>query len=285
MKTSLVIGQVWHRRNSPELHEFVYNHMWVALDLADEESSTLNSRIFSLGRAQFSLFTIRSRDYLEQNSQKTIREKVLEKLRIYAPDFTPTKIVLLTTPRLLGYVFNPVSIYLCKGPGGETQVILYEVQNTFGERHLYLAQGTSEPDGSGETRFAPFEKVFFVSPFLQASGSYEVEYRESSSQLSLVVNVRQGEELRIQTAINARISEFSGALLLGQGLPSLLSGWFTMPRILWQALWLARKRKIPLFPFDRSKHPDTIVSSQKSFFVKVRLFLLRQVRGLRRVER
>ncbi|MFX9054058.1 DUF1365 family protein, partial [Acinetobacter baumannii] len=73
------------------------------------------------------------------------------------------RITLLTMPRILGYVFNPLSVFFCHKPDGSLAAIFYEVTNTFGERHSYLIPVS---DSDAHPIRQSVEKCFFVSPFL-----------------------------------------------------------------------------------------------------------------------
>lgn len=84
-------------------------------------------------------------------------------------------VVLVTMPRVLGYVFNPVSFYFCLDGGGAVRAVLCEVHNTFGEQHAYLC---AKPDRApvGPEDWLEAEKVFHVSPFLERSGHYKFRF-------------------------------------------------------------------------------------------------------------
>ncbi|MDP9126729.1 MAG: DUF1365 domain-containing protein [Pseudomonadota bacterium] len=84
-------------------------------------------------------------------------------------------IILVTMPRVLGYVFNPVSFYLCLDEAGSLRAVLCEVHNTFGEQHSYLC---AHPDHAPITKdkWLEAEKVFHVSPFLKRSGTYHFKF-------------------------------------------------------------------------------------------------------------
>lgn len=85
------------------------------------------------------------------------------------------EIWLQTFPRVLGYVFNPVSFWICTRANGQVQTVLAEVNNTFGERHCYLLHKESgEALKSGETYSS--KKVFHVFPFCEVRGEYHFRF-------------------------------------------------------------------------------------------------------------
>ena len=86
---------------------------------------------------------------------------------------------LVTNLRVLGYVFNPASFFLCRDAAGELRVVVVEVHNTYGERHLYTLRA-----GERRRRGPPFvgsmDKAFFVSPFIDIDGRYTVHVRDEA---------------------------------------------------------------------------------------------------------
>lgn len=100
----------------------------------------------------------------------------------------PTRgIVLLTMPRILGYVFNPVSFYLCLDAAGGLKAVLCEVHNTFGEQHCYLC---AHPDHAPITggQWLEAEKLFHVSPFLPRSGTYRFRFDLTADRLGIQID-------------------------------------------------------------------------------------------------
>ncbi len=97
------------------------------------------------------------------------------------------RVSLLTNARVLGYVFNPLSVFYCHRPDGSLRCVVAEVHNTYGERHCYLL----EP---GERGRASTGKEFYVSPFLTVDGSYEMTLAPPDERLSVQMALRQGGE-------------------------------------------------------------------------------------------
>ena len=83
------------------------------------------------------------------------------------------RVRLLCMPRVLGSVFNPLSVYFCEGPGGGLQAILYEVNNTFGQRHSYLLKAGPDAEQDGPDVRHGVEKRFYVSPFNPLAMTYD----------------------------------------------------------------------------------------------------------------
>ncbi|MFF7134504.1 DUF1365 domain-containing protein [Streptomyces sp. NPDC008196] len=106
------------------------------------------------------------------------------------------RVVMLTHARVLGYVFNPLTLYWCHGPDGEPRCVVAEVHNTYGGRHCYLLS----PHGTGTTGTeVGTDKEFYVSPFLPVDGRYRMRLPEPGPRLDLTVHLDR-ESTRTLTA-------------------------------------------------------------------------------------
>ena len=181
MRSSLYEGQVVHDRRSGLRNLFRYRvYMW-HVDLA--ELDALDRRLWAFGNDRRALTTIRSRDHLG-DPRRTIRENVDRYLSARGIDLEGGRVSLLTNARVLGYVFNPLSIFYCHRPDGSLRCVVAEVHNTYGQRHCYLL----EP---GECGRASAGKEFYVSPFLTVDGSYEMTLAPPDERLSVQMSLRQ----------------------------------------------------------------------------------------------
>ena len=108
----------------------------------------------------------------------------------------------LCFPRVLGYVFNPLSVWFCHGPDGDLRAILYEVSNTFGETHHYLV-----PVRPGDDRTVirtEFDKELFVSPFVDMAASYDFRTRIPDERIAVLVRERvAGGQVLVATLTRA----------------------------------------------------------------------------------
>ena len=163
--SALYVGHVMHRRVRPRMHHLRYRIFSLLLDLDEIDVLAKRLRLFSRGR--FNLFSFHDRDYGAGN-QQPLRAQVEQHMidAGMAPD--GGAILLLTMPRILGFGFNPLSVYFCHDRAGALRAILYEVHNTFGERHSYLLPVEQE-DGAVRQSCA---KHFYVSPFMAMDMDY-----------------------------------------------------------------------------------------------------------------
>ena len=229
----LFLGQVMHRRLRPAFNAFIYPVFYIQLPVRDPAAG--KCPIFSVDRNN--LLSFHTKDHGPRDGspllpwiQAQLRQRCL-------PD--DGEITLQCFPRVLGYVFNPVSFWFCRNRAGALIAVLAEVNNTFGGRHAYLLHN---PDGAPlrdgqELRAA---KVFHVSPFNEIEGGYRFRFHlERPAQLARIdYDDADGELLR--TAIGGKPRAWSSRALAGALLrmPFLTAG--VMFRIHWQALklWL-----------------------------------------------
>jgi cyclopropane-fatty-acyl-phospholipid synthase len=104
----------------------------------------------------------------------------LDQLSAHVPIDDIAQALVVTSPRLLGYVFNPVSFYLCYGRGGQPLAAVAEVNNTFGEKHVYVLPVTEASKKGFPLRFQA-EKAFHVSPFNTSGGPTPSPFRTSGA--------------------------------------------------------------------------------------------------------
>ena len=119
-------------------------------------------------------------------------------LRAHNVSEAAARIELLTLPRMFGYVFNPVSVYFIYNAAGALHHLLYEVNNTFGERHFYLCPS----DTDGERHQQSCAKEFYVSPFFEVDGRYQFSVRPPGEEIELTIRYDCADR---RPAMNARL--------------------------------------------------------------------------------
>jgi uncharacterized protein len=229
-------GTVMHRRLHPIGSEFSYDAFTLALPLSQLAS------LPSLGIAwnRRALVSFFDRDHGERNGSAL--EPWIRQLLAAESVCADGEIVLYALPRMLGYVFNPVSFWVCHDSDGNVRAVLCEVCNTFGEQHNYLlAHPDGRPLASGETLCT--SKAFHVSPFNEVKGGYRFRFHFAPDRWLARIDYDDNEgRTLLETAISGTAVPLSRAAVR-----SLLwrYRWFTLGvilRIHWQALKLGIKR-------------------------------------------
>jgi DUF1365 family protein len=129
--------------------------------------------------------------------ERSIRQNVDAWLATQGVDLAGGRVVMLANARSLGYVFNPITLYWCSLPDGRPECVVAEVHNTYGERHCYLLR----PDPKG---WAKTDKEFYVSPFLDLGGGYEMRVSRPGKDLAVTVLLRQHGETVFAVGLRGR---------------------------------------------------------------------------------
>ncbi|MEO7495378.1 MAG: DUF1365 domain-containing protein [Massilia sp.] len=165
----LCVGDLRHARLRPAPHAFAYPAYYLRLPLRALGEAGFGCALFS--RNRFNLLSFRDRDH--GDGHQTLVDWIDALLKAEGVTGADGEVWLQTMPRVLGFVFNPVSFWFCHSAGGGLRAVLCDVRNTFGERHLYLLDTGWEID-NGEELSA--RKVFHVSPFLRVEGRYRFRF-------------------------------------------------------------------------------------------------------------
>ncbi len=166
LRSTLYVGSVMHRRLRPRPHRLRYRVFWMLLDLDEIASLPESLPLFSHNR--FNAVSFFDSDHGD-GSARPLRAQVESHLT--AAGIVPDggAIRLLCMPRVFGYGFNPISVYFSYQRDGSLAAILYEVHNTFGERHSYLIPVNN---AAGAVIDQSCRKVLYVSPFMDMDMSY-----------------------------------------------------------------------------------------------------------------
>ncbi|HXG29042.1 MAG TPA: DUF1365 domain-containing protein, partial [Nevskiales bacterium] len=242
-------SRVTHLRQHPVRYRFGYRLFYLLLDLDRLAESASRLRLFSYNR--WNLFSFHDRDHGPHDG-RPLRPWLEELLRAQGIELAGGRVRLLCLPRVLGYVFNPISIYYCEHRDGTLRAILCEVHNTFGERHCYLlSRNGAAMDYDMPQRKA---KLFHVSPLIGMSGEYR--FRLSAPEESFRILIRLyppaaeaaagGPHWLLAAALQGERRPLTDAQLLRQFLRMPLMTLKVTAAIHWQALkiWL---RGAPFF--------------------------------------
>lgn len=190
MSSCLYTGYVTHERRTPVPHRFRYAVASFCLDL--DELAAIEARVRGFGVDRPNLVSFRTADHLDGGTAP-LEERLAAFLQPHGIALDGGRVTLLTQCRVFGYVFNPVSFYFCHRRTGALQCIVAEVNNTFGERHLYvLGDDCRRPgdDPAGVRRYAT-RKVMHVSPFVSMDAAYEFRFAPLGERLS--IGIRETE--------------------------------------------------------------------------------------------
>ena len=185
---ALYWGKVMHARWRPVQHRFSYRVMSLLIDLDRLDDARRQSWLFGVNRA--APFSFHERDHgdgkaacLSQHARRLAAERGI--------DLSGGRVLLLCYPRVLGYVFNPLSIYFCFGASGALALLIYEVRNTFGEMHSYVVPVQDASPG-GAIRQNQV-KEFYVSPFMEMGTHYRFSVSPPGQNVTVRI-VQSGEQ-------------------------------------------------------------------------------------------
>ncbi|WP_275186808.1 DUF1365 domain-containing protein [Bradyrhizobium sp. CSA112] len=240
---ALYIGEVMHVRLRPIGHRFSYRVMSLLIDLDRLADADRQSPLFGVNRA--ALYSFHEADHgkrdgssLRAHAQRCAVERGI--------DLTGGRVLLLCYPRLLGYTFNPLSVYFCYRASGELALLIYEVRNTFGAIHPYVLPVRPEEISAAGVRQQQ-DKLFYVSPFVEMAMRYHFRIVPPGErvQLRILENDREGPLLA--ATFNGRHRALSTKELLRAFFALPLATPKVMAAIYWEALrlWLKGARPVP----------------------------------------
>ncbi len=242
-RPTIGLGSVRHARLRPASHRFAYRSYFLRLPMRTLTAGPWPLKL--LARNRFGLFALHDADHGDGGAPLAWIDRLLAGAGITDVD---GEIWLHTFPRVLGYVFNPVSFWFCERADGALRAVVCEVNNTFGERHCYLlAHADGRALGWGEELSAA--KAFHVSPFCAIEGRYRFRFlltdRDGGRFVARIDHDDRAGPL-LQTSIEGRLQSLTDAQLARAfvAYPAFTLG--VVARIHWQALRLWLKR-VPFF--------------------------------------
>ncbi len=179
--SALYTGWVMHRRLRPRQHQFRYRVFSLLIDLGELPLLDRKLRLFAWNR--FGLFSFQDRDHGDGRPLSPWLDDLLQGAGIVADG---TRQV-LCYPRILGYVFNPISVWFCRDRARVLKAIVYEVHNTHGERHFYVLPVA----GNQAIVSHDCPKDFYVSPFLSNDCRYFFHIRPPGEKVAVVIHEKE----------------------------------------------------------------------------------------------
>ncbi|MFO1256920.1 MAG: DUF1365 domain-containing protein [Gammaproteobacteria bacterium] len=192
-------AKVMHKRLFPKENRFIYNLYYLALALP---TSGVNTK--------FLKFEPKDLGFRDGSDPETFAREIL---RSYGLEKKIHHIMLITMPSVMGYIFNPVSFYLCFDVEKNLLTTIAEVHNTFGEQHTYLC---AHPDLSPirADHWLIAKKVFHVSPFLPRNGSYHFKFAIKEKRLSIWIDYYDDQDNKqLITSLTGNLKPLNKAAL------------------------------------------------------------------------
>jgi len=227
MHSAIYTGTVAHKRLRPKRHRLSYRVFSLLLDL--DELPGLSLRWLGVNRP--GLLSFRESDHGDGGPLRAWVAGQLAQAGIVADG--PVR--MLCYPRMLGYVFNPLTVYFCHRSEGTLAAIIYEVHNTHGERHAYVL-----PAGKGTVRHS-CDKTFFVSPFMPMDCVYHFTISPPGEQVRVAIVESDREGVLLTAAFSGERSELTDAALLKAVLGHPLMTLKVTAAIHWEAVKLLLK--------------------------------------------
>jgi len=242
VRSAVYTGTLTHARRAPARHVFRYPVAYWLFDLDELADLERRLRLFSINRRN--VVSLCDRDHFDGIAP--LKQAVLD----LADDPSIERVLMLTQPRVLGYVFNPVTFYWCYRGDGSLACMVAELNNTFGERLPEVLRGP-------ELRYQ-HRKRLHVSPFFGLDQSYEYAFSQPGSEVWARIHVRDDNGVRPLTAVlHGRRHELSNRSLATLLLRYPLQPLQVITLIHFEALRLWRKRvpfhhKPPFVPGEGS---------------------------------
>jgi DUF1365 family protein len=249
MQSSLQLGSVFHNRVFPFNHQFNYKTLSILINL--EELNNIN-KLFLFSINSFNLFSFFFKDHGERNENINPKNFILGNIATKFKDKKNYTVYLYCTPSFLGYVFNPISIYLCKNNKNEIKYICYEVKNTHHEQHCYFIKIKKK----SKKIYSKLKKKFYVSPFLQMNLGYKFYLLNNKNNFLLNIDVYKKNQIILKTGICSKTLTLSSISLLCSLVKNIFFAQKIMIFIHYQAIKIFKKQKS--FFTKPQKNNDTV---------------------------
>ncbi|MED7787449.1 DUF1365 domain-containing protein [Francisella sp. 19X1-34] len=255
VKDFVLSSKVYHKRHHPKQNSFRYRSYYIILDVLDLSGN--KPKIFGLNKLNLYSFYDKDHGYRDGSNCLKWATNLLEENNL---EYDSIK--LMTMPRVLGYLFNPVSFWLCYNQNKLIAVIA-EVNNTFKETHSYICHKSGQE--ITDKCWFEAEKDFHVSPFYPRKGFYKFNFSlnlENNTKNQIIINYYDDSQLQLGTAITAQAKPLTSANLIKEFFRSPLLTLKVIYLIHWQALKIVFKR-IKYIPKPEQKKIRVSVAKSK----------------------
>ena len=204
----LLKANVMHQRLKPKKNGFTYGVYYIAIPIDKYENGAYRD-ILPTGKLSKHSFHSHDHGYRDGTSLRQWANDALMQYDIPHPQH----ITLITMPRIFGYVFNPISFWLCYDKNDAIIAVICEVNNTFGETHSYVCIDTSHnathntPISKDTYYYA--DKLFHVSPFLERIGAYKFQFNINDNECHITIDYHDGDDDMLLTSLRGEFSDLS----------------------------------------------------------------------------
>lgn len=242
LNSAIYAGNVVHARLRPRQHKLRYRVFCLLLDLDELPALGKLSRLLGINAG--GVLSFWEKDHGD-GRPTGLRDWVEAQLDAAGIEMGRPTIRMLCYPRMFGYVFNPLTVYFCSDEAGQTRAILYEVCNTFGERHTYIIPA----EGTAEAVEHSCAKELYVSPFMPMECAYHFHIEPPGERVLVSINETDPEGMLLRAAFSGKREALTGKALVRALLGYPLMTLKVMGAIHWEALKLWRKG----VPFHRHR--------------------------------
>ncbi len=256
--SGIYTGSVVHTRLRPRRHHLRYRVFSLLLDLDELPQLDRRLRLFAVNRN--GLFSFWEKDHGD-GLRGGLRNWVAGQLESAAIPTDDLRIEILCYPRIFGYAFNPLTVYFCYGGNGAVRAVIYEVCNTFHERHAYVIPVAD--DQNGEIRHA-CGKELYVSPFVPMDCRYHFTIRMPREDVRIAIRESDGDGTLLHAIFSGDRHPLDDRGLAIALLRYPLMTLKVTAAIHWEALRLWLKR-VPVHRHEKADRPRsaTIVSTPR----------------------
>lgn len=251
----ILFGNVMHKRLLPKINSFRYKIYYLVLPLSKLHSGVEN-KFFKFNKWGLLSFYNRDHGYRNDDNPEVWARDVLKKHGVTSAN---GGIILVTMPRVLGYVFNPVSFWYCFDPLKKLRAVICEVNNTFGETHSYVCVHDDQGEITQDDILVG-QKMFHVSPFLEREGMYQFRFSMRSDKMGAWINFYDAQDKqKLVTVLSGKFSKLDEGQVLRAFLKHPLVTLKAITLIHWQAvkLFFNRTEYVPKPPQLKNKVTKT----------------------------